>query len=792
MGFFDKLFGNPLGAVEDVARDIGGDTLVKVVDVAALIYAPQLVGNWAATTAFNAGLATSTVLTIGTVSQAATTLYVLSNMAGNVDQVGSAQAQGTLINTANNVAQIPVIYGTRRVGGSRVLVQVSGANNEYLHLVIVLGEGEIDSVTNVYIDDVLSSDAKFASLSTILIHSGTDIQPADSALIADIPSVWTTAHKGSGIAYLTAKLKYDSKAYSGFPTITADVKGVKVYDPRTATTAWSDNPALCIRDYLTNTRYGKGIPASLIDDTSIIAAANYCDELVTTPGGNQKRYTCNGVVSVDNSAYNNIKSLLTSCRGMLVFSVGKYKLILDKATTSSFTFDEDVITGNWSIATAGRKDRYNRVTGTFFDPGNNWQPNYGISDSPAYRTVDNNLLLETSIDLPFTTNLYSAQQLAGLQLKQSRFGLTVTFTAFQAGLRCEVGDVVAITHSTPGWVGKLFRVLHMTLREDEEVDVVCHEYDATVYNLDTLTAITSTPTLSLPNPFLVVTPATLTLTSGTADLLVGSDGTVISRIKCTWTVPSDAFSTTAEIQYKLTTDTAWFSIPNSDASQGAAYIAPVDDGSAYDVRVRFINTMGTPSPWVQPASHTVIGKTARPVDVTGLTISQSAAGILLKWNPCTDLDYKETVIKAGTSYPTGTVVFTGNTTSCLFARPGSGTYDFVVKHRDTSLNESANAVGISIVYVESAVDTSTLTLGSIPGTITAPQFSDDHLIINQSGTNIDVELRWNRNAGGSASITWNGSLLQASKPFKPVELGVNNISATEPASPFAGQVWLLP
>lgn len=619
MGALNQLVGGVTGAIRDFGNAIApgsGDDLVTVAKVAAIFYAPQMVGNWAATAAFNAGVATSTVLTIGTVAQSATSLFLLSQLSGATnaaaDPVGSAQAGGLLINTSSNVAPLQVVYGARRVGGTRVLVQTSGATNEYLHLVLALAEGTISAVPAIYIDDTLITDAKFTGLVESYVHLGTDGQAADSTLVSRLPAQWTAAHKGSGVAYVYLQLKYSQTAFRGFPTITADVDGLVVYDPRTTTTAYSTNPALCIRDYLTNTRYGRGIAAALIDDASFIVAANYCDATVSTPAGTAARYTCNGVVNVDATPLDNLKGLLSSCRGMLIYSGGKYKLVLDAVGSSSFTFTEDNITGNWSIATSGRASRYNRVTASFFNPASNWQPDYAISDSTSYRAmVDNGLLLEASLDLPFTTNAYTSAQLAGLQLKQSRFGLVCSFTAFQNAVLCEVGDVVSITHSTPGWSARLFRVNQLTLRDDDEVEVVCTEYDTTVYDLDTLTAITSTPALSLPDPFSVATPAGVSLSSGTAELLIAGDGTIVSRIKVAWTVPTDIFSSTAEVQYKQAIESIWQAAAPADAFAGSAWASPVRDGVVYDVRVRFVNKLGVPSAWVA-STHAVVGKTAPP------------------------------------------------------------------------------------------------------------------------------------------------------------------------------------
>ena len=42
--------------------------------------------------------------------------------------------RGTLLNKQSNLAQIPVIYGRRKIGGTRVFVETSGTDNEYLYL----------------------------------------------------------------------------------------------------------------------------------------------------------------------------------------------------------------------------------------------------------------------------------------------------------------------------------------------------------------------------------------------------------------------------------------------------------------------------------------------------------------------------------------------------------------------------------------------------------------------------------------------------------------------------------
>jgi len=93
---------------------------------------------------------------------------------------------------------------------------------------------------------------------------------------------WDTRHTMSGISHIWARVKVDPEVWQNrAPNIACVVKGKKLFDPRDSSTAWSDNPALCIRDYLVNTQYGCGMDATEeIDDDSFSSAANLCDEVI--------------------------------------------------------------------------------------------------------------------------------------------------------------------------------------------------------------------------------------------------------------------------------------------------------------------------------------------------------------------------------------------------------------------------------------------------------------------------------------------------------------------------------
>ena len=608
-------------------------------------------------------------------------------------------ASGILTNKAANDEPIPIIYGQRKVGGTRVLLEVTGTDNEFLHMVLSISEGEINSFENIYLNDVLSTDAKFSGFLDVYKHTGSITQVADSNLVSAV-SGWTSNHQLKGTAYVYLKFKYDQDVFaSGLPTITADVKGVKVYDSRTTATAWSDNPALCVRDYLTNTRYGRGIETILIDDVTFNAAANYCDELVTIGGVSKKRYTCNGVVDTSSGSMDILKKLLTSCRGFLIFSGGKYKLVINKPETANFTFSEDNIIGAWSISMGNKNSQFNRIRANFFNPDRSWQPDLAIVDSATLRTLDNGLLLEKTIDLPFTSDIDRAKMITTINLNQSRQGIVCEFSATIEGLRCEAGDVVYIKHATPGWdtlnsnAGKLFRIMRISLRSIDEVKIIATEYDATTFDFGTIAVSDSAPNANLPDMTTTAAPIAISVSESLYDT-IGSAGVKV-RIKINWTASADIFVREYNVEWKKSADSDWIFLTTTRNTT-----ARLDDAdpTLYDFRVRAVNSMGVSSAYTTLSNVTVNGLTTPPVDVDGLSFIALGGYAHLSWDLATDLDvrvggkvrFRHSNLTSGTTWESstdiGSAVAGHNTTVVLPLLTGT----YMAKFVDSTGNESVN------------------------------------------------------------------------------------------------------
>lgn len=646
-------------------------------------------------------------------------------------------AKNMKVNNTSNVQPIPVIYGKRRVGGSEFRATV-GDKNEYIYRILVLCEGQIDSVEKIFLNDDESTRDKYNGLITTELKNGTINQTASSLLLngalsgtnnSTKLSSWTSNHKAQSVAYLVVRLKFDADVFSnGLPLLNALVKGKKVYDPRLDSTvangnglhrfgqenesthAWSENPALCILDFLTNNIYGRGIPISQIDIQSFITEANYCDDLqnFNDSSGNTftaKRYTCNGLVNTEQPSIRSLRELLLSCRGKLVLS-DKYKLIIDKPTTAVFTFDKNNMVGEWNIFGLGVKDFKNKINARFADINNNYDQTIHVVSSSTFLEADNNRILDASVFYPFVVEHSRADVLTQHTLKESRLKWGITFTATLEAISVEAMDLVYVKHPSVGWSsgslsnGKLFRVTSVELSNGDTVKIQAREYDASVYTSNINTP-PSSPTTALVDPNSTQPPTNLSLSSAN-QFLINNDGTIIERIQANWQEPQLGYVRFYEIAYKALEDTNFTIVATNDTS---FFIAPCNSPSEgtgsnqvsgiYKVKVRAVYGNDKRSEYTSEITHTVQGKTTIPNPVNNFTFQQTANyGRQFFFEPPNDRDIKGFVIRGSTNlnaqWDDMLIIHTGHMTVSPYETfsIAKGTYKFSIRVLDTSNNLS--------------------------------------------------------------------------------------------------------
>lgn len=307
------------------------------------------------------------------------------------DQSGAIK--GALVQQVGSNVRVPVVYGYRQVAGSVVFCETGASNNKYLWVAYVFSEGPIQSMQELFINDIQLSNAvvsalnnggivsvndgsKFAGRTTLQFFKGnyyanpasTGIAPAVKGdIFAESPSFTSDMHF-NGLAVLFARYEWkeastqveaDNNPFSGsIPQVKVSIQGRKVasltntgfnssnvptgtsgiesysYGGSGYTEAYSHNPAEILLDYLRNPRYGKGIANSEIDWNSFYTAAHKCRTQVSYVAGktiNGDALAMHYVLDTGATIFNNVKLLLQNFRAYLPYNRGRFAVKIEDA-----------------------------------------------------------------------------------------------------------------------------------------------------------------------------------------------------------------------------------------------------------------------------------------------------------------------------------------------------------------------------------------------------------------------------------------------------------------------------
>lgn len=629
-----------------------------------------------------------------------------TNRGYQTTQFGSAQAH-------------QVVYGRARVGGVRVYDEVGGVTNKYLHRIIAFTGHEIEAFDEIYIDDEIAtldvdgnvtSPARYNGFIRIKEYLGSPDQTADPDLVNE-SNQWTINHRLRGIAYLYIRLQYDTDVFpNGTPEITATIKGKKLFDPRTSVTEWSDNPALCIRDYLTNS-YGLNEDSSRIDDDYIKEAANTCDETDTLDGS--ARYTCNGAFVVSSTPYDIIGKLVSSMGGTIWYAQGSWKVKPAKYYLPALSLDEDDLRSAISLTTRhARRDNFNTVGGTFRGEESNWQAtDFPPVSNQAFIAADNGEERSIDLELPFTDNSVEARRIARIVLERNRQQLTVNAKFGLRAFSAQIGDNVSITNSRFGWTNKVFEVVNWEFGFDDGfipyVDMTLRETAESAFDEIDDGIVYESDNTNLYNPFEV--PTVGLTTSIDTDVI---NERVLITLEVLLESGRSAEISNVELEYKKSTDTEYISAGTGPL--GLFEILDVDVAT-YDLRARAINILGVRGEWTT-VQVVVTPNEVFVDDVTNFKYDLAGGFITLSWDPVTDLGLSYYRIRHALEESAATWA---NATTAVdkIARPATsvtlpvrpGTYLIRAVSKTGQVSENSTTVVVPETALEDFSNTSTQT-----------------------------------------------------------------------------------
>ncbi len=203
------------------------------------------------------------------------------------------QQQDRFISLREPTGTRKIAFGITRLGGTQTFVHSNGETKQYLRTVISITGHPATEFLALYLDNELvpldsngAATGKYAGYVWAWFGLGTEAGDTafQAALAAGASEVWTADHEQTGVAKLHVVYAFNPDLFTGAipnPTVICRWMG-GIWDPRTDTSGFTDNPALCIAHYLMMSEADGGVGAELseIDEDALVAAANICDEMV--------------------------------------------------------------------------------------------------------------------------------------------------------------------------------------------------------------------------------------------------------------------------------------------------------------------------------------------------------------------------------------------------------------------------------------------------------------------------------------------------------------------------------
>lgn len=206
-----------------------------------------------------------------------------------------------------------------------------------------------------------------------------------------------------------------------------------------------------------------------------------------------------------------------------------------------------------------------------------------------------------------------------------------------------------------------------------------------------------------PDKLQMPVPEITRIVSDESVLLVDTDGHLRTRIVVETTVSAfGGFGIQRQVRFRPSDEDGWRKVgPTED---DALSIVDVDEGVQYDLQARTVRGQRV-SAWSPVLTHTVVGKSSAPPDVTGFVADAARDRVELTWNSSTAPDIDRYEIREqdsqGQAWEDATLLARPDSTDYQTGRPRSG--PFLIKAVDVSGNESENATQAILTVEEPQV-----------------------------------------------------------------------------------------
>lgn len=595
-----------------------------------------------------------------------------------------------LSNTISNEVIYPIHFGYNKYAGNIPWYKNDG---ETTHRIIIVGIGQIQSITDVRVNDIPIGDLPGCSYTAYL---GTPDQTVDSRASADVKGL-------RNVAYIAVTLQSSEQLPGGNPTITYMVEGLimKTWDGSIWSGAtYSRNPAACVRKLLTILREDGGpeVAETEFDDASFGEVYDYFVTAVDNgAGGTHARCQFDYVFDAEKPIHDVLSDIMQAY-GMYLTIGEKISLHVMKAESSAYDFDMDNIeAGSFKYYEASKDDSYNWVIVKYADPDQN-DVGVDVKAIDKYDIIQSGNVRPGEFDFRCISRFAEAARRAEFIKNKSLINkIFCEFTVNIEALHNTVGDVVTVTHDLPAWDHKPFRIIDITEETNSSRKVILVEENSSIYN-DAMSSVIETYDYgSPPNPYAPVDEVT-GLSIVESDCYVHKDGTVSSDIIVSWTAPAgDSSQFLKYYQIELKKGSEGYKTIGFTAATDFTIFA-VEDEVTYYVRVKTVSINDVVSSGVESLPLTVLGKLSPPGNVANFSYT-FLDEIVLKWDRNTEKDlggYEIRLEDADWGVQNSNLVYNGLANKFTIVSPTSRTPGtFYIKAFDTSGNYSTTAASVT-------------------------------------------------------------------------------------------------
>ena len=556
-------------------------------------------------------------------------------------------------------------------------------------------------------------------------------------------------------------LRLDSKQFNSIPSRKFRIRGIKVRIPGAGASSsgtptvdnatgrivypsgyifngvmgaatYTNCPAMCLLDLLTNTRYGLGnhITDSNLDLFSFVAASKFANEEVddgTGSGAKEARFSCNVNIQSPKEAFAAINDLAGVMRCMPIWSAGGITISQDKPTTASYLFNlANVGEGGFNYSGSSLKTRHSVISVSYFNMDSKEVDFEVVEDSTAISKLGT--IVKQVKAFACTSRNQAARLGRAILFAEQNESETVTFTtSIDSGVVVRPGSVIEINDPVRAGARRGGRVVSAT---------------TTAITIDAESE-TTLPSLS-DNPTISVILSDGSVESKTISVISGAVLTVSSAF-------SSAPNTNAPYVISSTTlQTQLFRVIQVEEQDDINYVitaltyvegkyAFIEDNTSLPVRnVSLLN-----APVLPPSNLTVVEKT---VVINNIARSK----LIVDWQPVQGVTQYLVNYKFENNNYVSQVVFSSD---FELLDTKKGTYTFEVFAYNLSLELSTNSTTTTFTAVGKTSlpeDVTNLTIEPINEQFVRLRFKQATAIDVLHGGRVYV--RHTNQTGGSASF----------------------------------------